>query len=81
MPSSSWAYKLPVKLVYKDVVKSPAQITNVCLEANSNKNCIGIVAWMHTFSPAKMWIRGLTALQKPLLHLHTQSLNHIYLNK
>ena len=64
--------KLPVKLVYKDVVKSPAQITNVCLEANSNKNCIGIVAWMHTFSPAKMWIGGLSILNKPLCHLHTQ---------
>ena len=63
---------IPVKLVYKDVVKSPAQITNVCLEANSNKNCIGIVAWMHTFSPAKMWIGGLSILKKPLCHLHTQ---------
>lgn len=63
---------IPVKLVYKDVVKSPAQITNVCLEANSNKNCIGIIAWMHTFSPAKMWIGGLSILKKPLCHLHTQ---------
>ncbi|MFV5683912.1 L-arabinose isomerase [Flavobacterium sp. GB2R13] len=63
---------IPVKIVYKDVVKSPAQITNVCLEANSNKNCIGIVAWMHTFSPAKMWIGGLSILKKPLCHLHTQ---------
>jgi L-arabinose isomerase len=64
--------KIPVKLVYKDVVKSPAQILNVCLEANSNKNCIGIIAWMHTFSPAKMWIGGLSILKKPLCHLHTQ---------
>ncbi|MFV5697179.1 L-arabinose isomerase [Flavobacterium sp. ZT3R17] len=63
---------IPVKIVYKDVVKSPSQITNVCLEANSNKNCIGIVAWMHTFSPAKMWIGGLSILKKPLCHLHTQ---------
>jgi len=63
---------IPVKIVYKDVVKSPAQITNVCLEANSNKNCIGIIAWMHTFSPAKMWIGGLSILKKPLCHLHTQ---------
>ncbi|MDI5897903.1 L-arabinose isomerase [Flavobacterium yafengii] len=63
---------IPVKIVYKDVVKSPAQITNVCLEANSNKNCIGIIAWMHTFSPAKMWIGGLNILKKPLCHLHTQ---------
>jgi L-arabinose isomerase len=63
---------IPVKIVYKDVVKSPAQILDVCLEANSNKNCIGIVAWMHTFSPAKMWIGGLSILKKPLCHLHTQ---------
>ena len=63
---------IPVKIVYKDVVKTPTQITNVCLDANSNKNCIGIVAWMHTFSPAKMWIGGLTILKKPLCHLHTQ---------
>lgn len=62
----------PVKIVYKDLVKSPAEITQVCLDANSNKNCIGIVAWMHTFSPAKMWIGGLNILKKPLCHLHTQ---------
>lgn len=66
------APQIPVKIVYKDVVKNPAQITNVCLEANSNKNCIGIIAWMHTFSPAKMWIGGLSILKKPLCHLHTQ---------
>lgn len=63
---------IPVKIVYKDVVKTPTQITNVCLDANSNKNCIGIVAWMHTFSPAKMWIGGLNILKKTLCHLHTQ---------
>src|SRR6218665_2468185 len=63
---------IPVKVVYKDVVKSPSQILDVCLEANTTKNCIGIIAWMHTFSPAKMWIGGLKILQKPLLHLHTQ---------
>ena len=63
---------IPVKIVYKEVVKTPTQITNICLEANSNKNCIGIVAWMHTFSPAKMWIGGLNILKKPLCHLHTQ---------
>jgi L-arabinose isomerase len=63
---------IPVKIVYKDVVKTPTQITNICLDANSNKNCIGIVAWMHTFSPAKMWIGGLNILKKPLCHLHTQ---------
>jgi L-arabinose isomerase len=63
---------LPVKIIFKPTVKTPDQITNVCQEANANNNCIGIVAWMHTFSPAKMWIRGLSILNKPLCHLHTQ---------
>jgi L-arabinose isomerase len=63
---------MPVKIVFKPVLKSTEEIFNLCQEANSSKNCIGIVAWMHTFSPAKMWIRGLKILQKPLLHLHTQ---------
>ena len=63
---------IPVKIIFKPTVKTPDQITNVCQEANVNNNCIGIVAWMHTFSPAKMWIRGLTILNKPLCHLHTQ---------
>ena len=63
---------LPVKLVFKPVVKTPDEINAVMLEANSASACIGLVAWMHTFSPAKMWIRGLTALKKPLCHLHTQ---------
>lgn len=63
---------IPVKIIFKPTVKTPDQITNVCQEANANNNCIGIVAWMHTFSPAKMWIRGLTILNKPLCHLHTQ---------
>ena len=63
---------LPVKIVFKPVVKTPEEIYAVCLEANAAGNCIGIIAWMHTFSPAKMWINGLKILQKPLLHLHTQ---------
>lgn len=63
---------IPVSVVYKPTVKSPEEIYKVCLEANSAANCIGIVAWMHTFSPAKMWIGGLKILNKPLLHLHTQ---------
>ena len=63
---------LPLKIVWKETVKSSEEITDLCLEANTNKNCIGIVAWMHTFSPAKMWIRGLNILKKPLCHLHTQ---------
>jgi len=64
--------QIPVKIVYKPTVKSPDEITNVCQEANAEKNCIGIITWMHTFSPAKMWINGLRILNKPLCHLHTQ---------
>ncbi|MDA3880591.1 MAG: L-arabinose isomerase [Prolixibacteraceae bacterium] len=64
--------KLPTKVVFKPVVKSPEEILDICVEANSEKNCIGVITWMHTFSPAKMWIAGLRALQKPYMHLHTQ---------
>ena len=63
---------IPVKIVFKPVLKSPEEIYALCQEANTTKNCIGIIAWMHTFSPAKMWIGGLKILQKPLLHFHTQ---------
>ena len=66
------APQVPVRVIFKPVVKSPDEIYNIIQEANSAAKCIGIVAWMHTFSPAKMWIRGLQILQKPLLHLHTQ---------
>jgi L-arabinose isomerase len=66
------APQVPVRVIFKPVVKSPDEIYNIIQEANSAADCIGIVAWMHTFSPAKMWIRGLQILQKPLLHLHTQ---------
>lgn len=61
-----------VTIVWKPVVKSPEEIYQLIMEANAAKNVIGLIAWMHTFSPAKMWIGGLKALQKPLLHLHTQ---------
>lgn len=64
--------EIPVKVVFKPVVKTPDEILQICREANVAPNCVGIITWMHTFSPAKMWIRGLTALQIPLLHLHTQ---------
>lgn len=64
--------EIPVRVIFKPVVKSPEEIYRICQDANVTDNCIGIVAWMHTFSPAKMWIRGLQILQKPLLHLHTQ---------
>ncbi len=66
------AEEIPVKVVFKAVLKSTEEIHNLVIEANTQKNCIGIIAWMHTFSPAKMWINGLKILQKPLLHLHTQ---------
>jgi L-arabinose isomerase len=66
------ATQIPVKVVFKPTVKTTEEIYNVCLEANTAKNCIGIIAWMHTFSPAKMWIGGLKILQKPMCHLHTQ---------
>jgi L-arabinose isomerase len=60
------------KIVFKPVLTSPSSITKLCTEANSSEKCIGIIAWMHTFSPAKMWIEGLSILHKPFLHLHTQ---------
>ncbi|MEY9878012.1 L-arabinose isomerase [Streptacidiphilus sp. MAP12-33] len=61
------------ELVWKPVLTDAAAIRTVMLEANAADSCVGVVAWMHTFSPAKMWISGLDALAKPLLHLHTQS--------
>ena len=64
--------KLPCKLIWKPVVKSPDAILELVREANSNPNCAGIITWMHTFSPSKMWIAGLTDLHRPLCHLHTQ---------
>ena len=60
------------KVVFKSVVKESDAIRRLMLEANADENCAGIITWMHTFSPAKMWISGLKALTKPLLHLHTQ---------
>lgn len=66
------ASKIPVKVVGKPVLKSPEEIHSLFQEANTTGNCIGIIVWMHTFSPAKMWIGGLKILQKPLVHLHTQ---------
>ncbi|WP_018622590.1 L-arabinose isomerase [Spirosoma luteum] len=66
------AAPIPIRVVFKPVVKTPDEIYAICQEANVAPNCVGIITWMHTFSPAKMWIRGLAVLQKPLLHLHTQ---------
>ncbi len=64
--------EIPVKVVCKPTGTGSAEIHTICKEANSAENCIGIITWMHTFSPAKMWIHGLKELNKPLLHLHTQ---------
>ncbi|MGA0555690.1 L-arabinose isomerase [Larkinella sp. VNQ87] len=66
------ATQLPVRVVFKPVVKTPDEIYAICQDANVTPACVGIITWMHTFSPAKMWIRGLSILKKPLLHLHTQ---------
>ena len=63
---------IPVQVIFKPTVKSPEEIFAICQQANQEKNCIGLITWMHTFSPAKMWINGLKILQKPILHLHTQ---------
>jgi L-arabinose isomerase len=63
---------LPVRMVWKPTLKGPDAIAQLCLEANAAPECVGVVTWMHTFSPAKMWIRGLTRLTKPMAHLHTQ---------
>jgi L-arabinose isomerase len=64
--------RIPCRVVFKPVMKTPDEISALVSEANVAGDCVGLVLWMHTFSPAKMWIAGLTSLQKPLLHLHTQ---------
>ena len=64
---------LPVRVVWKPVLTDADGIRRLALDANARDEVIGLIAWMHTFSPAKMWIAGLDALQKPLLHLHTQA--------
>ena len=64
--------RLPLKLFFKPILTRPEEIRALCLEANNAPNCAGLILWMHTFSPSKMWIGGLLALRKPFLHLHTQ---------
>jgi L-arabinose isomerase len=64
--------KISQKVVFKPVLTTPDSIYELCSEANNSTNCIGLITWMHTFSPAKMWIRGLSILNKPFLHFHTQ---------
>ena len=64
--------EIGVHLVWKPVLIGSAEIRRACIEASSTDDCIGVIAWMHTFSPAKAWIAGLDVLRKPLLHFHTQ---------
>ena len=64
--------KLPLSIEFKTVVTTPQKVFNIISEANTSSRCIGLIFWMHTFSPAKMWINGLNIIQKPFLHLHTQ---------
>lgn len=68
----SGSSSIPVKVVYKPVLTTPQAISELCREANAADKCVGLIAWMHTFSPAKMWISGLTCLRRPFAHLHTQ---------
>ena len=63
---------IPIKVVYKGTANSSKEVEAVMKAANNDEKCVGIITWMHTFSPAKMWIKGLQDLQKPLLHFHTQ---------
>jgi L-arabinose isomerase len=66
------ASSIPVSVVFKPVLTTSDEIRQLALAANNDDNCVGIIAWMHTFSPAKNWIRGLSILDKPMAHLHTQ---------
>ncbi len=63
---------IPLPIIYKALVTTPDEITQLCRDADNDPNCAGLILWMHTFSPAKMWIRGLSSLKKPFCHLHTQ---------
>lgn len=62
-----------VQIIWKPILKTADEIRQTMQDASANNDCIGVIVWMHTFSPAKMWISGLHALSKPLLHLHTQA--------
>lgn len=64
--------KMPCKIVYKPTVKTPAEIKKIFKEASYDDKCAGVIAWMHTFSPSKMWINGLKDFKKPYCHFHTQ---------
>ena len=64
--------KLPIKVVYKGTVNSSKEIAKAFSDADREDKCVGVITWMHTFSPAKMWIHGLKDFKKPLMHFHTQ---------
>ena len=64
--------EIEYEILYKPIVTTPEEILNIMIEANGDINCAGVITWMHTFSPSKMWINGLKAINKPMLHLHTQ---------
>ena len=61
-----------VEILPLPIIRNSDEAYDACAKVNSDKNCVGVIMWMHTFSPAKMWIRALQSLQKPMLHLHTQ---------
>lgn len=63
---------IPAPVVFKPILTDPAAIRKLCLEADADPKCAGLILWMHTFSPSKMWINGLASLKKPVAHLHTQ---------
>ncbi|MGN1202243.1 MAG: L-arabinose isomerase, partial [Eubacterium sp.] len=67
-----WSSKLPCRVVAKPCVKTSAEILGIMRQANNNPACAGVITWMHTFSPSKMWIAGLNELSKPYLHVNTQ---------
>jgi len=63
---------IPVEIVWKPTVTTQSEISDMCRKANADERCVGLIMWMHTFSPSKMWIEGLSKLSKPFVHLHTQ---------
>jgi L-arabinose isomerase len=71
------ASQVKARVIHRPVLTDPGAIRKMFQEANADEACIGVIAWMHTFSPAKMWISGLDALRRPLLHLHTQADLHL----
>lgn len=66
------AGEIPVQVVYKPVMTNADAIKRLCMAANESDNCAGMIMWMHTFSPARIWLAGLQTLKKPYVHLHTQ---------